>query len=206
MFPRIWPAIFAVAFFVSDVQATDTEGERLISISLAKDGSGWAAIRALPYALEVKQNGRVSVLRLAELEAVTDVVPSPVVEWSWDAKYLMVKYLSEEISSTIEIFEAANLKRVARFPADDAKWLLSAHLLIVVEANIDLDTMKTQRGLVVFDPLRNERGRIGEDFVFIGKVDTGIRHALAQSISKHGNEVKIEPVKILIPLKALARR
>jgi len=202
MHPRIGYAILAGLVFVACAQATDAPSGRVISFSVAKDGSGWATIRTKPYLLEVKKNERLSRVQLTELGSVTDVVPSPIVEWSWDGQFLMVKYLSEESASTIEIFESGSLKRVARFPADDAKWLLSAHRLIVVEANPDLDLTKTQRGLIVFDPLRNERIRIAEGYVFIGKVDTGIRHALAQSLSKRGDEVKIEPVNVSIPLEA----
>lgn len=206
MLPRIVSEIIVAIFFVACAQAAEAPHGRVVSFSVARDGNGWAAIRSQPYSLEVQQNERSSKVRLTELGTVTDVAPNPIVEWSWDGRFLMVKYLSEESASTIEIFEVSSLNRVARFPADDAKWLLSTHRLVVIEANADLDIMKTQKGLVVFDPLRNERQRIAEKYVLVGKVDTGVRHVLAQSISKRGDQIIIEPVKILVPSQAAPSR
>lgn len=191
----------AVSLIAVSVQAAEPVlSGGVVALSMAKDGSGWAMIRSRPYAIELHKNGRVFKLRLTELDAVTDVTPDPSLEWSWDGRFVMIKYSSEESSSTIEIFATDDPKRVARFPADDAKWLLTGHRLVVVEANTALDTMKAQRGLIVFDPVRNERLRIAEDHVLVGRVDTGVRHALAQSISKHSDQVVITPIVIAIRL------
>ena len=113
MSSRVAALLFAGSLIVASACAAEPAvSGGTITFAIARSGDSWAMIRSRPYALELHRNGRASKFQLTELGAVTDVAPAPSIEWSWDGRFVMVKYLSEENASTIEIYAADDSKSV----------------------------------------------------------------------------------------------
>lgn len=168
--------------------------QETVAFAIDRSGDKWAFITAKPSLLAVRNNLQELRTELRELDSVSDVVPSPSIEWSQDGKYILIRYRNEESSSSVEIYESRSLKRVLIYPVSDARWMKAGQYLVIVPTSGELGENES-RGLLLINVKTAVRHRVADQFKFVGRLDAGMRHVIAQAFKK-GDKATTEFVRV----------
>ena len=157
--------------------------QETVAFAISKQGNGWAYISTKPFVLELRRSQQKLRAEMKELNAVSDVSPSPSIEWSQDGQYILITYRNEESASSVEIYETRNLKRLFIHPVSYARWLKTGQEFVAVPASGELGENES-RGLLIFNAKTGAMRRVAEQYTFVGRLDAGEQHVIAQSLKK----------------------
>lgn len=165
-----------------------------VAFAISKSGESWAYISTKPFVLEMRRSGQKLRTPMKELNAVSDVSPSPSIEWSQDGQYIMITYRNEESASSVEVYDARNLKRLLIHPVTDARWLKTGAEFVAVPASGELGENQS-RGLLIFNVKTGTMRRVADQHTFVGRLDAGDKYVIAQSL-KMGIQGTTEFVRV----------
>lgn len=185
----------AIVVAVSPSYAADRVlSQETVAFAISRSGESWAFISAKPFVLEVRRSGRKLRTLMKELNSVEDVAPSPSIEWSPGGQYIMIVYRNEESASSVEIYDARNLRRLLIHPVTDARWLKAGTEFVAVPAAGELGDNES-RGLLIFNVKTGSARRVADRYKFVGRLDAGDKYVIAQS-PKKGVPSVIEFVRV----------
>jgi hypothetical protein len=185
----------ALLLFVPPSYAADrVPSQEAVAFAISKSGESWAYISAKPFVLEVRRSGQKLRAPMKELDAVSDVSPTPSIEWSQDGQYILITYRNEESASSVEVYDARSLKRLIIHPVTDARWLKAGTEFVAVPASGELGENES-RGLLIFNVKTGAMRRVADQYIFVGRLDAGDKYVIAQSLKK-GVQGKTEFVRV----------